>query len=216
MLTEKVDKVAGKGLSTEDYTTDEKTKLAGIAAGAEVNVQSDWNQSTDSADDYIKNKPLFNTAYNASTNKAATMSDITTSAENGTLTGYEKKTGNVAATDKIVEAIGKLETKADTNENNILSIHADWPTYAIRDNTASFTFNVPANGTHFRYGLLIGGTSADNLYFSFIYIGVNDAVTLFDVIGRASTAMSASYSNGVLTITASATIYGGLRLIWLD
>ena len=33
----KVDKVAGKGLSTNDYTTDEKTKLAGIAAGAEVN-----------------------------------------------------------------------------------------------------------------------------------------------------------------------------------
>lgn len=33
----KVDKVSGKGLSTNDYTTDEKTKLSGIAAGAEVN-----------------------------------------------------------------------------------------------------------------------------------------------------------------------------------
>lgn len=30
----KVDKVTGKGLSTEDYTTAEKNKLAGIAAGA--------------------------------------------------------------------------------------------------------------------------------------------------------------------------------------
>ena len=30
----KVDKVSGKGLSTNDYTTDEKNKLAGIAAGA--------------------------------------------------------------------------------------------------------------------------------------------------------------------------------------
>lgn len=30
----KVDKVEGKGLSTNDYTTEEKTKLAGIAAGA--------------------------------------------------------------------------------------------------------------------------------------------------------------------------------------
>lgn len=30
----KVDKVSGKGLSTEDYTTDEKEKLAGIASGA--------------------------------------------------------------------------------------------------------------------------------------------------------------------------------------
>lgn len=29
-LTTKVDKVSGKGLSTNDYTTDEKTKLAGL------------------------------------------------------------------------------------------------------------------------------------------------------------------------------------------
>lgn len=33
----KVDKVAGKQLSTEDYTTAEKTKLSGIAAGATAN-----------------------------------------------------------------------------------------------------------------------------------------------------------------------------------
>ena len=33
-LGSKVDKVAGKGLSTEDYSTDEKTKLGGIAANA--------------------------------------------------------------------------------------------------------------------------------------------------------------------------------------
>lgn len=34
----KVDKVSGKQLSTEDYTTAEKSKLSGIAAGAQVNV----------------------------------------------------------------------------------------------------------------------------------------------------------------------------------
>lgn len=34
MLGNKVDKVSGKGLSTNDYTTAEKNKLAGIAAGA--------------------------------------------------------------------------------------------------------------------------------------------------------------------------------------
>ncbi|MCX4301724.1 MAG: hypothetical protein OSJ35_05780, partial [Alistipes sp.] len=33
-INKKVDKVAGKGLSTEDFTTAEKQKLAGIAAGA--------------------------------------------------------------------------------------------------------------------------------------------------------------------------------------
>ena len=34
MLANKVDKVKGKGLSTNDFTTEEKTKLAGIATGA--------------------------------------------------------------------------------------------------------------------------------------------------------------------------------------
>jgi len=37
-LANKVDKVSGKGLSTEDYTTAEKTKLSGVETGAEVNV----------------------------------------------------------------------------------------------------------------------------------------------------------------------------------
>lgn len=37
-LATKVDKVEGKGLSTNDYTNTEKSKLAGIADGAQVNV----------------------------------------------------------------------------------------------------------------------------------------------------------------------------------
>ena len=64
----KVDKETGKGLSTNDYTTAEKTKLAGIAAGAEVNVQADWNQTTTTADDYIKNKPTIPTKTSDLTN----------------------------------------------------------------------------------------------------------------------------------------------------
>jgi len=37
-IANKVDKVDGKGLSSNDYTSNEKTKLAGIAEGAQVNV----------------------------------------------------------------------------------------------------------------------------------------------------------------------------------
>lgn len=37
-IDKKVDKVESKGLSTNDYTNDEKTKLEGIASGAQVNV----------------------------------------------------------------------------------------------------------------------------------------------------------------------------------
>ena len=35
----------------------DKQKLDGVETGAEVNVQSDWNQSDGTKDDFIKNKP---------------------------------------------------------------------------------------------------------------------------------------------------------------
>ena len=48
LSSEKVDKEAGKGLSTNDYTDAEKTKLAGIEAGAEVNPTSSAKTATES------------------------------------------------------------------------------------------------------------------------------------------------------------------------
>ena len=54
-LADKVDKVTGKGLSENDFTTTLKNKLDGIAAGAEVNVNADWNAT--SGDAQILNKP---------------------------------------------------------------------------------------------------------------------------------------------------------------
>jgi len=58
-LDDKVDVIAGKGLSTNDYTNTEKSKLAGIQAGAEVNVNADWNAT--SGDAQILNKPDLST-----------------------------------------------------------------------------------------------------------------------------------------------------------
>jgi hypothetical protein len=57
LQSDKVDKIAGKGLSTNDFTTAEQTKLAGIEAGAEVNVNADWNAT--SGDAQILNKPTI-------------------------------------------------------------------------------------------------------------------------------------------------------------
>ena len=57
-LKTKVTSVSGKGLSTNDFTDALKTKLEGIAEGAEVNVQSDWGETSTASDAYIKNKPV--------------------------------------------------------------------------------------------------------------------------------------------------------------
>jgi hypothetical protein len=63
LLALKVDKVGGKGLSTEDYTTAEKTKLSGVATGATAN-------STDAT--------LLSRANHTGTQLAATISDFNT------------------------------------------------------------------------------------------------------------------------------------------
>lgn len=67
-IANKVDKVSGKGLSTNDLTGTLKSNYdaaythstsAHAPSDAEKNVQSDWNQTNTSADDYIKNKPTI-------------------------------------------------------------------------------------------------------------------------------------------------------------
>ena len=58
-LEHKVNKVTGKGLSTEDYTTAEKNKLRDIAPNAEANVNPDWNAT--SGKSQILNKPTIPT-----------------------------------------------------------------------------------------------------------------------------------------------------------
>ena len=57
ILDSKVDEVAGKGLSTNDFTDTLETKLNGIADGAEVNVNADWNAISGDAE--ILNKPTI-------------------------------------------------------------------------------------------------------------------------------------------------------------
>lgn len=55
-----------------NYTTEEKTKLSGIAAGAEVNVNADWNATE--GDAFIRNKP---TSVSSFTNDAGYLTTET-------------------------------------------------------------------------------------------------------------------------------------------
>ena len=72
-VSNKVDKVSGKGLSTNDYTNAEKTKLAGIAEGAQKNVQPAW--ALTSGDGAIKNKPTIPTKVSQLTNDSNYQDD---------------------------------------------------------------------------------------------------------------------------------------------
>ena len=62
-----------------NFTTALKNKLEGIESGAEVNVQSDWSQSDNTADDYIKNKPTALADFSDdSTHRVVTDTQIST------------------------------------------------------------------------------------------------------------------------------------------
>ena len=80
-LNNKVDKVSGKGLSTNDYTTDEKNKLAGIAAGATANtgtITAVQANGTDVATSGTANIPAASTsAYGVTKLSSATDSTST-------------------------------------------------------------------------------------------------------------------------------------------
>ena len=58
-MATKVDKISGYGLSKNDFTDALLTKLNGIAEGAEVNVQADWDEDDTTSDAYILNKPTL-------------------------------------------------------------------------------------------------------------------------------------------------------------
>ena len=139
-LATKVDKVAGKGLSTEDYTTAEKTKLAGVAAGAQVNTVTSVAGKTGAvalakADVGLANvdntadtdKPVSTAQASALAGKEAsiaagtasqfwrgnkTWQDFATSVRAAVLTGLSTATSTVvAATDSVLAAIGKLQAQ---------------------------------------------------------------------------------------------------------
>ena len=63
-----------------NFTSTEKSKLSGIASGAEVTVQADWNVTSTSSDAYIKNKPTIPTVptnVSAFTNDAGYLTSYT-------------------------------------------------------------------------------------------------------------------------------------------
>lgn len=94
-LDDKVDKIAGMGLSTNDYTDAEKTKLAGIASGAEVNQNA------------YSNVKVGNTTVTA-TSKTDTIEFV--GAGHTTVTANaNNKTVTISSTDQTVKATAKTD-----------------------------------------------------------------------------------------------------------
>lgn len=117
-LANKVDKIVGKGLSTNDYTTAEQTKLAGLSA----QVQPDWSASSGLAS--ILNKPSIPTV---PTNVSSFTNDAgyVTSASilSATLTGLGAgSNAAIVSTDTILAALAKLQNQVTNNFTRTTSV----------------------------------------------------------------------------------------------
>lgn len=130
----KVDKVVGKGLSTNDYTTTEKNKLSGIAQGAEVNVQADWNVTDATSDAYIKNKPAIPTVGNGTItikqagtpkgtftmNQSGNTTIELTDSDTNTWRGIQNNLTSDSTTDSLAAKQGKiLKAEIDDLKNSV-------------------------------------------------------------------------------------------------
>ena len=114
-LSGKVDKVEGKGLSTNDYTTAEKTKLAGIAEGANKYVHPSYTAKTSGL-----YKVTVDATGHVSAVAAVTKGDITALGIPGQDTTYPEattaKAGLMSAADKSKLDGMTIATDAEVSE----------------------------------------------------------------------------------------------------
>ena len=199
-ISGKVDKVDGKGLSTNDYTTTEKNKLAGIASGAEVNVQSDWSVTDSTSDAYIKNKPTIPSAVSEST-----VSGWGFTKNTGTITGI-KMNGATKGSSGVV-ALGTVIT-SHQDISGKLDVATAASTYATK--TALSQLQTQLN-------TIVGGDSSSaiesfNEIVAFLE-NVTDTQTLDGIIAGINTeiAKKAAKSDAITSISRSGTTFTATR-----
>ena len=162
-----------------NYTAGEKSKLSGIAAGAEVNVQSDWNVTSSSSDAYIKNKPTIPT-------KVSQLSN-----DSGYITGYTETDpvfSSSAAADITSTDITNWNSKADTSD--IPTVTSDLT------NDSNFVSDSSYVHTDNNY------TTAEKNKLSGIASGAEVNQNAFATVKVGSTSLTADTKSDTLTITA--------------
>jgi hypothetical protein len=162
-LNLKVDAVPGKGLSANDFTNTLKTKLDGIEAGAEVNVNADWNAI--SGDAQILNKPTIPSVAGLVPYTGATadvnLGTFHLDAAKGTFT-HNGSTDTLTANHTSGSGIGLLITKGGANEGLKVNKTSGSGNAATIIGTLEATTLVKTGGTSSQYLMADGSTNTLN------------------------------------------------------
>lgn len=144
-------------------SAEDKTKLNSVEHGAEENVQSDWDQTTSTADDFIKNKPS-----NATESSDGLMSSADKTKLNGIEAGAEENPdnatphdGGTADSDNLNTAGGSdgLLSAYDKTKLNSIAVNANNYSHPTGDGN----LHVPATSTTNNRKLLTAGATAGSL-----------------------------------------------------
>lgn len=168
----KVDKVSGKGLSTNDFTTALKNKLEGIAAGAEVNVQSDWNVTSSTSDAFIKNKPTIPTKTSDLTNDSNFVVDANYVHTDVNFTSTLKTKLDGIATGANKTTVDSSMSASSTNpvQNKIVKKYIDDAVGSITGIDFQVVTSLPTTGVKGTIYLLSNSGSGTNAYDEYIYV----------------------------------------------
>ena len=115
-----------------NYTTAEKSKLAGIQAGAEVNVNADWNAT--SGDAQILNKPIIPSSLNALTDVTiGTLNNGQILQYNGTTSQWENVSVTIGS--------GDMQKSVYDIDNDGIVDYAETISVDVRNNSSTDTLH---------------------------------------------------------------------------
>ncbi len=104
------------------YPSADATKLAGIAVGAEVNVQSNWNETDTNSDAFIQNKPTIPSAAPVDSVNGATGTVVLTTANISEVTNLYYTEARVSANSSVAANTSKVgittQQASDITTNN--------------------------------------------------------------------------------------------------
>jgi hypothetical protein len=178
----------------------DKTKLDGIAEGAEVNVQSDWSVTDTTSDAFIKNKPTIDTATSTTSTNAVQNKVVTTALNKKVdiVSGKGLSTNDYSTADK--DKLSGIASGAEVN------VQSDW---SVTDTTSdAYIKNKPTIPSAVIVDSTISATSTNTLQNKVIFngdYGITSKTTTFngDVItevdGNGYTRTTTFNSDGSIT-----------------
>ena len=182
------------GSTNKVFTATEQSKLSGIASGAEVNVQANWNESDSSSDAYIQNKP--------------TIPDVSNCIQKSNTAGLVKNDGTIDTNTYLTSA---HEVPSGGNSGQVLkkSSATDYD-YAWANQTQDYpsAYCKTAAGTAGKTAACTLWTATANTYLHLVIVYANTSASAL-TLNVNSTSAAPLYINGVVSSATNYTLPAG-------